>query len=278
MKTNFIKSALIIISMTVFAVASQAGNKKVLIVSDIDDTIKVSHVLSPTSKFGRALDITTPFNGMSQLYQLIINQNFNSTKVVYISNAPEKISGLEVMRISHENFLKYNNFPQGQLLLRADLADQNHKINTIRRLIKNDKPDLVIMVGDNGERDTEIYALAATELAKAGIQTQTYIHQLYSSKNWIFEVGHKLLPHQFGFVTPIEIALDLKYKLLFADSSFDWLVENVMPFIISEASGDNDLFRPMTFPEFKDCSDFKWTLKATDAVLPLVAKINKQCH
>ena len=281
-----ILSALIVVSVALLSAVSQANTQsesagagtKILLVSDIDDTIKVSNILSLTSKYIRAFNITTPFTGMSQLYQLIANQHEGNIKIAYLSNAPQEIQGVEVMRISHENFLSLNEFPKGDLLLRADIKDQNHKINSIRDLVKNLKPELVIMVGDNGERDVEVYAQATKEIKAMGLQSVTYIHQVYSSKNWFFEVGKKLALDQIGFVTPFEIALDLNKKELLGQESIDWMTTEVMPSILQEEFYDLDTLGSVAFPSFMNCSDFKWTTKVPTALLPLASKINKRCR
>ena len=290
---NMILSALILLASIISSASAVAQNKKVLLVSDIDDTIKVSNVLGTAAKFARALDVTTAFTGMPQLYQTIVNENVNSTRIAYVSNAPHDIKGIEVMKYSHSNFLSYNEFPEGELILRLDITDQNHKINTIRKLIKEEKPELVIMVGDNGERDIEIYAQATKELNAQGIETLTYIHQLYSSTsgllsyigiNLFSEIGKKVLPNQLGYVTPLEIAYDLKNKNLLRKVSYDWLIRTVMRNIINEESSnfDIDILESMTFPSFSNCSDFKWNVKALGVVptelVPLVSKLNKQCR
>ena len=100
---NSIVSALVL-TISLMSLIATAQNKKVLLVSDIDDTIKVSHVLGTTQKFLRALDVTTAFTGMSIFYQLIVDENPNTTTVVYISNAPHDIKGIEIMKLSHEKF------------------------------------------------------------------------------------------------------------------------------------------------------------------------------
>ncbi len=99
---------------------------KVLLISDIDDTIKVSHILGPIAeKLARGGNITTPFTGMPQLYQLILNSfspkvtNENtSARVVYLSNAPEQVFGIPALLTSHQNFVRYNKFPAGDSHLR----------------------------------------------------------------------------------------------------------------------------------------------------------------
>ena len=289
MKT-MILSALLVISVVHLSAVAQTtprntsqntvnnSVKKILLVSDIDDTIKVSNILSFSAKYLRALNITTPFTGMSQLYQLLAYEHTQNIQIAYLSNAPQEIQGIEVMRVSHEKFLMLNEFPAGDLLLRADLEDQNHKINSIRELVINLKPDVVIMVGDNGERDVQVYAQATSELKALGIPSITYIHQVYSAKNMFFSVGQELAIGQIGFVTAFEIALDLNSKQMLSQDSMDWMTKEVMPLILSENAEDTDIFGSVAFPSFMDCRDFHWTIKVPTSLLPLSSKINKRCR
>jgi len=278
--------SIVILSTVVFAApedvqadgqqpGQQQRSAKVLLISDIDDTIKVSHVLSPM-KYLRSVDGSTPFTGMAQLYQLILNKNPQTTQIAYLSNAPQEIGGFEIMRLSHENFLEQNKFPQGQLLLRQSLEDQNHKINSIRKLVKEISPEVLILVGDNGERDAEIYAQAQQELLPLNIETHIYIHQLYSSQGW-YQKGSRLQAGELGFVTPFEIALDLKKYNLISHDSMQWLYKNVMPYILSEEVLKMSVGKPVSFPYFKDCSDFKWSFIVPVEMLPLSKKINQKC-
>ena len=269
-----ITSIILVTLVSTALFAQTTASKKVLLVSDIDDTIKVSHILNPI-KYVRSIDTTTPFTGMAQLYQLIANQNSESTQIAYLSNAPQEIKGVPVMQISHSKFLESNYFPQGELILRADIKDQNHKINSIRRLIKEQQPEVVIMIGDNGEKDVDTYLTAQSELQAQGIEFHTYIHQLYSSQS-ILQTGRSLLQNQIGFVTPFEIALDLQKNNLFDQKSLEWMEKEVMPYIVQEDSLKLDVGMPMTFPSFKNCSDYKMQAMPK-ALMSLSKKISEKC-
>ena len=273
---NRILYTLVILSIGLICAATQAGNRKVLLISDIDDTIKVSHVLDKVDQVKRSV-VKVPFAGMAQLYQSIINQNPNSTFMAYVSNAPQKIAGLPVMQVSHKKFLTENSFPKGVLLLREKLSDKSHKINAIRQLIQSEHPELVILIGDNGENDTSIYAQMTTELKMRGIESVTYIHQLYSSKS-SKEVGKKILFAQTGFVTPFEIALDLKNKELLDQNSLNWMTDHIMPYLLNEKTNDLERGRAVTFPFYKNCSDFVWSVRVPTELAKLTEIINKKCR
>jgi hypothetical protein len=312
---KMVLSALVILSVVIVSVQVFAGTKKVLLISDIDDTIKVTHVIASNKVevLDRTIELKA-FTGMAQLYQLIINENLNSTKVVYLSNAPkeilnfpilkilpdlipEEIKNAPIMQIAHEAFLRKNKFPQGLTLLRLDYEDQNHKINSIRKLVKEDKPDLVIMVGDNGERDVEIYKQAAKELNVAGISNQTYIHQIYVSKsvlnslipdltpdfvkNYLLaDIGKKIEMNQLAYITPIEIALDLKNKNLLNESALNWLNQKIVPYILNEAHYKESRLPEVTFPAFMNCSEHRFIESIGKAfeIASIVSLVNSKCR
>lgn len=267
-------------------VFSLQGFSRTLVISDIDDTIKVSHILSPLSKIGRAADVTTPFAGMAELYQLILKQNRTASRIVYLSNAPQKIAGIPALEFSHKSFLSLNGFPSGEVALRESVFDKNHKINEIRRLLAREKPELIILIGDNGERDPEIYHQIYNEFSQR-VRIVTFIHQLYMSDSvfylpdFLSEIGTRIYPEQVGFVTPIEIAVELKQQNLLDPKSYDWMIQNVGSYIVTERDYKRgykwDGLRPITFPKFKNCKDFNWQWDITPELVPIYQKIMKSC-
>ena len=288
-------SAMVSVSNNAFAQAQQAQAPKVLLVSDIDDTIKVSHVLNKVGQFARAVDATTPFKGMGQLYQLIFNQNPATTKIAYLSNAPKDFSALPnapkelgvipASNLTHQFFLDFNRFPKGELILREDLQDQDHKAKALRRLIETERPDILILIGDNGEKDVDFYKQAIDEHAyMKNMLVFTFIHQLYKSEPSFYlpafldETGRILFANQIGFVTPIEIALKLKEQNIIGQDKLDWMLKNVAPAIVAEASLKWDGLKPISFPFFKKCPDFKWNFQRTMQSYEQSLQLQKLIH
>jgi hypothetical protein len=277
------KTRLLALCVSLF-VSTQVFAEKVLLISDIDDTIKVSHVLSTAGKLSRAADVTTPFRGMSELYQKIVKENKASIKVVYLSNAPEQIAGIPALKISHQTFLNFNDFPPGDIDLRESLFVENHKVTEVRRLIELVKPEVVIMLGDNGEKDVDVYHQMESEFAGRGIQMHTFIHQLYNSEipfyipDFFAEQGRKLYAEQTGFVTPIEISLKLNELGLFSQKSLNKMIHSFSSDIIQEQTLKWDGLRPITFPFFKNCADFKWTFSRSSELQRLIQKIEAVCN
>ena len=283
-------SLVLIVAVTVISnIAFSAESKKILLVSDVDDTLKMSNVLNKGGAVKQVLNITAVFTGMSQLYQLIVNQYKQDVKVVYLSNAIDGYAGISPIRDLHQNFLSYNKFPEGPLLLRSDIRDKNHKIRELRRLQATENPDVMILFGDNGERDAEIYHQFALENKTKNIKIVSFIHQVYSSvkvsavdsilgTTLFSEVGKKISPEQFGYVTAIEPALELNKQGLLADVYKNWMVTKIAPYIVRQSRATGlDIIGEATFASFQDCSDFIWKWPVTSDVEPLVKKIKAEC-
>lgn len=206
-----------------------AATKKVIVVSDIDDTLKVSHILNPARAAARVANYSAHFTGMAQLFQLLARQPGTQTDFVYLSNAPSNIAGFKTWLPAHQRFLEHNNFPKGILNLRDDIHEKDHKIIEIRKLVKMQAPDVMIFLGDNGERDTEIYRQAVQEFQNTSIEFVTFIHQVYKTENGFLdgllrlEIGKKLGPGQTGYVTPVEIALELQQHALLDAPATAWV-------------------------------------------------------
>lgn len=183
-------------------------NAKTLVISDIDDTIKDSEVLHKIKAVAKAFQTDRPFKGMSELYNLM-DEEFRAQNeealFFYVSNAPEDILG-----VTHNLFIIRNEFPNGEVVLREKLSEQNHKIKTIEALLQLHRPDRVILIGDNGERDPEIYNTAVNTLfARYGVkESLQYIRMAYPK----YDDGKPTFKDQLVFTAAGEIGADLYLK------------------------------------------------------------------
>lgn len=138
--------------LTFLVISLQASYGRTLIVSDIDDTIKMSGILNSKVEITyHGLFTKKAFAGMSELYQELSNEE---TSINYVSGSPQLI------RSRVESFLDHNDFPQAHnLILRRSLFDDTvvYKTIKIRELIKKHNPDKIIMIGDDTEHDPEIF-------------------------------------------------------------------------------------------------------------------------
>lgn len=280
--------ALIFAVTLLSSLAFSQTHKKVILVSDVDDTIKISHVLSPIDMVTQAPNVTAVFTGMSQLYTLLQRQH--QAKVIYLSNAPDGYQGISPIRTLHQTFLNYNHFPAGDLILRQDLKDRNHKLTQLRKLLALEKPDVMILIGDNGERDSEIlHQFAEENKNNKALTVVSFIRQLYSSKDKSIlekviegrltaEVGKKITAEQVGFVTPVEVALELHQRGLLSDASTNWMIDKIAPYIANQPRWKWSPIGEATFPDFEDCSDFVWRWKAFSEITSLMNRINEECR
>lgn len=146
---------------------------KTLIISDVDDTLKVVRTGNPLDTIGNAFNEHWAYPGMSEKYWELLEQ-IKDSEIVYLTNAPEKY-----LSRTHLQFLKNNHFPNGTYLPRPDdVSTESFKFHQINRLIKLTSPDRLILIGDNIERDPIIYNLVYQLYHQKGIKIDTFIHKL----------------------------------------------------------------------------------------------------
>jgi phosphatidate phosphatase APP1 len=159
------------VALTLFSSLGYAPRSHALsVVSDIDDTIKISHVNTVfTAIFNAPFDHA--FTGMSETYQAI-SASGAVNNFYYISGSP--------ILLTHHltGFLAENRFPQGKLVLReqSDPKDMGlYKEKQIRALL-NEIQDSVILIGDDTQEDGKAYAQMSLEFP--GRVKGIYIHRI----------------------------------------------------------------------------------------------------
>ena len=142
------------------------------VISDIDDTIMVSHSTQTFRKIRLMLTHNSrtrkPFPGVEAFYRALhLGGNGNNTNpFFYISSSEWNLYDLI------DDFCTFNKFPKGVYLLREIPSgilklwkqgggDHEHKFEKIVKVFKM-YPNLpFVLVGDNGQHDPEIYARIA---------------------------------------------------------------------------------------------------------------------
>lgn len=268
------KTSLIILSFLV----SLNTSASTILVSDVDDTIKVSNVLDKDSTAANVLMLKNAFIGMPELYSEIA-QLKGMKAIKYLSNAPKRSVGK-----LHLKFLEINNFPHGELVARSfwDLRSGNkHKIESIRKFISAYKPTELILIGDNGEADSVVYSTITKQHSK--IPALTYIRQAYSSLGYNKNFSQPLEEGQIPFASSLDISVDLYKRGVFSTEVLTRLVNKIAPVIIEEAV-DEERGRQMAFPEWLDCRDYQLPelpvlpdLAANDLLQKYGAKVQNRC-
>jgi len=136
------------------------------IISDIDDTIMVSHVLEKRTLLKNSLTVPPTSRdvvaGMADLYRrkLARNDAPDSAPLFYVSSSPRQLTD------NLRGFLKQNGFPRGVLRLKEiseasneSLFDQRtYKYRAIESVLLAHPRVSFALFGDDGEKDPEIYA------------------------------------------------------------------------------------------------------------------------
>lgn len=137
---------------TLVLLSAQLASAKTLVISDVDDTIKMTAVLSGKKMMTfNGLVRTKAFAGMSELYQELRDQD---STIFYVSGSPK------IIRSRVDEFLEDNKFPQrDNLSLKSWITEDtvHFKTATIKELILANNPDKVVLIGDDTQHDPEIY-------------------------------------------------------------------------------------------------------------------------
>lgn len=121
-----------------------------LLVSDFDDTLKISHTTNRIRTVFRGLFARQAYAGMAELYQEWSGGN----PFVILSSSPRLIGG----KIGR--FLDRHGFPPREIWLRDWLRQKDirrYKIESLRRLEAREEPGF-IFIGDDAEYDPEVFA------------------------------------------------------------------------------------------------------------------------
>lgn len=253
-------SFLISLSISVFA---QTAPTKILLITDIDDTIKISSSRN-YGEFARNLYSKNQFTGMADLFHMLNRQS--ELVVAYVTNGPTAIQD------SRYSFLKFHDYPKGEVFFKENLAESKHKLFTIRKLIQEHQPSHVIMLGDNASHDPEIYIKIMDEFSNQ-MKLYTFIHRIYPDKYTADESRY------FSYITSVELALQLHSQLLVSDSQFEDYYNKIYPQLLQEIkSGTNYVNASLAFPSFIQCTDYKWTLPRPNELIELINFLEVLCH
>jgi phosphatidate phosphatase APP1 len=167
------------------------GDEKRIIVSDIDDTVLISHSTRLFLKlklmlFRNALT-RTPFAGVESFYRALERGSKKNAfhPFFYVSSSEWNLYDLL------ENFFDHNNIPKGVFMLRrlessiykfwkSGQGNHEHKYDKIKFLLDLYADHQFILIGDSGQKDPEIYTRLAHEFP-GRIET-IYIRKIGSKK------------------------------------------------------------------------------------------------
>lgn len=134
------------------------------IISDIDDTVIVSHATYVGKKLWLSVSKNAyprrPFPGVSDFYTLLTHKGQHP--IFYVSSSDWNFFDLI------QNFLQYRNIPNGPILLKdphvnlrniwqSGGGNPNHKLEKISLLLALFSNIKFILIGDSGQNDPELY-------------------------------------------------------------------------------------------------------------------------
>jgi Uncharacterized conserved protein (DUF2183) len=267
----FVKKIIFLLSL-VFAVNSYST---VLVISDIDDTIKVSSVRK-SAEMILNYKTKSQFTGMSELYRLLKSQYQDEFVINYVTGAPNSILGLDSVMKSHLEFLKLHLFPTGSVYFKDGLYQVDYKLETIRKIVAETNPDTIILLGDNGQKDEPIYFQLKKEFERKGIKTHILIHRIHSNN---VDVDRPLYSGSvFSYLTSVEIAAYLNKVNIFSDDNYKFFVNLKLNRIINDRNSDMKKNGEISFPKFLNCVDYQWTLDLSPDLMLLRNEIIKRCQ
>lgn len=241
------------------------SSSKILVISDIDDTLKVASSRNKV-EFLALLNNTTQYTGLSELFQKLSQAWGSQIQFAYVTNAPWLIGS------SRQKFLTANSYAEGPVYYNPTLADANHKYKAIRKLITDQSPTHVIFLGDNASRDAQVYVDIMNEYKSQGLQFSIFIHRLYPD---LFPVDDT---NYFSYITSIEIAKRLQKEQFLNRQNYEDFFNLVYPQIVFEIDKKQKPSpNSQAFPQFMKCSDYKWSLPLDLKVLKLQAYLLVRC-
>ena len=152
-----------------------SGKPPIGVVSDIDDTVMVSHSTDTLKKLKLMLfknaRTRVPFEGVAAFYRALRKGKPGQdgpNPVFYVSNSEWNLYDLLV------DFFDYRNIPAGPLMLqelehsifhfwKSGGGNHEHKLEKIRFLFSFYKELEFVLIGDSGQRDPELYLQVAHE-------------------------------------------------------------------------------------------------------------------
>jgi phosphatidate phosphatase APP1 len=161
-----------------------------LLISDLDDTIKISNTQSKLITVYRGLFRSSAFAGMAQLYSEILAASAGS-EFYLVSASPPQI------KKKIEFFLQMNEFPAAKIVLRDWIRQSSiikYKLGTLLALVEA-APGPAILVGDDTEQDPEVFARVAKRFPEKVVAR--YIRMVR---------GRELPEGTLGFFTAFDVA------------------------------------------------------------------------
>ncbi|MEX2379107.1 MAG: App1 family protein [Vicingaceae bacterium] len=143
------------------------NDKSIEVISDLDDTVLHSNTSSVLKRIFNILFIL-PQNRKTILFTYQLFERFKEMgfRITYLSKSEANLFHLIAL------FIQYHDLPKGPLLLTQHLKwrqlakpkkDKDHKMDRLRRMLSGMPTKKFILLGDDTQRDMEVYAAIVKE-------------------------------------------------------------------------------------------------------------------
>ncbi len=179
-----------------------------VLITDVDDTIKVSHIVDTVSKVIRFLSDPVPFAGMSVLYGEMLAEakgRGHRASFIVLSGTPT------LFESSVWDFLEIFKFPEPlRLITRPLLLDtQEYKTTAVSTVVEHPvmKDATIVLVGDDTEVDFAAYDASLASPKVASTQTQIYIRRVTGQASSLVTAARKSKAGALAFDSAADIAM-----------------------------------------------------------------------
>lgn len=207
--------------LTLLLLVSSKASANTIVISDVDDTIRQANVRELQKLTVLKQD---EFSGLSILYRELEKV---VTRFEYVSGVPEQLKSVS------EFFIFWNHFPEGRLFARDTKFDNlTHKSKAIDQIVREVAPTQMLMFGDNGEKDPEIYKLASERHPGKAV---IFIHQLYDVE---------IPAGQTAYLTSIDLSLELFDQGFVSAEGLNEILNYAAAKMMSKKKKDREEFYP----------------------------------
>jgi len=250
------------ILLFILAFCSQAYASQFLsIISDVDDTIKMTALKASKNHTLRYGPGSAPFYGLSDLYTYFLCHGVPQKNVcvsargndetlrgmIYVTAAPPLVHRLAL------RFLKKNSFPSRKNLVhkpKLRLSTYEYKKKVISDIVSYYPNKPYILIGDNGEYDSKAYRDIKERFPK---QIQgIFIHYVYPTNG----THHKIEDGQLPYLTVVDLAIHFLNQSFISVQDFEVLLANSLKdlnrnntHVVRDWMSCRDFFKKNYFPE-----------------------------
>ncbi len=268
-----------IVSVAISLVFVTTGYGKTVFISDIDDTVKPTNVRSIGTAISNALS-TDVFLGMDHLFLALACDDSISkaekTACLQSQGRSSKnqrtfhyVTGFPALDVV-QHYIRSNNFPRGGSIRSKPVWENmfDFKLEQHLDIILEEQPTTVVLIGDNGQVDPEVFAAVQDKVSSLTQQGalkllpafHVFIHSAYDSGG----AGDAEVPQlndQNSFLGFFDLGIQLSIAGLLKNSSLKRLSQFFKASLEDSSSRGYALY----LPEWTECKDyFKWYRAGTD--------------